>query len=202
MPLHIFRSVLARGAVQITEGIIAVIAEFIKLVGAHTLVELKQFPAVTTFDGDSLWVSKAIPPVVVCGHASASLAHNPVSYENKAKANRLEKFTFMYARTPRDFLKIATPWRWPRGSPVLQSVVIRILPMITRGGGWIGGSDFEVVMNIVWDTYVCWGLRAAFNDAHVHTIVPWFSRSTPMHPETVITAINYGEGGGRVGDIW
>ena len=101
MPLHIFRSVLARGAAQNQEGIIAVVAEYIKLVGAQTLVELQQLPAVTTFDGDSLWVSKAIPPDVVCGHASASLAQNPVSYENFDKASRLEQFTYIYIYMPR-----------------------------------------------------------------------------------------------------
>ena len=96
---------------------------------------------------------------------------------------------------------MATPWRWPRGSLVLTSVVRRIKHMIPAGGTWAGGSEFEVVMNIVWDTYVCWGLRTAFNAVQVHTIVPWFLKSKPMVPGTVITAISYGEGG-RVGDIW
>ena len=52
--------------------------------------------------------------------------------------------------------------------------------MINAQDEWMGGTSFEVVMNVVWDSYNHWGLRAGFNDAEVHTIVPWYARSKPL----------------------
>ena len=52
--------------------------------------------------------------------------------------------------------------------------------MISAQGKWMGGTAFEVVMDVVWDCYNNWGLRAGFNDAATHTIVPWYARSKPV----------------------
>jgi len=163
-----------------TVGFIAVLAEWIKQVGALELAELKPFVAVTTFDGDSLWQSCGIPPIMAFDHASATLELNPVSFENRDKPQRLIKLSYNYCQQPRDFLKIATPWRWPRNSPALASLVRRIRPMVQNK--WLGGTSFETIMNIVWDTYNNWGLRDAFNAPQTHTIVPWFAWGKPLQP--------------------
>ena len=50
-------------------------------------------------------------------------------------------------------------------------------------------------MNVVWDTYNNWGLRAAFNSPETHTIVPWFAWDRPLrcgsdaHPRWGMNAI-------------
>ena len=179
LPFGAFKYVLSEGT-RHTKGFIAVLAEWIKLVGAVRLQELQSFSATTTFDGDSLWQSRAIPPRMKYGHASATLEVNKVSRENRDKGARLERLTYEYCRYPRDFMKIATPWRWPKGSPALQSLVMRIMPMISSSGNWRGGENFEVIMNVAWDTYNNWGLREAFNDPWVHTPVPFFAWERPL----------------------
>ena len=48
------------------------------------------------------------------------------------------------------------------------------------GSAWCGGTDFEVVMDLIWSTFNNWGLRAAFNDAAVYTIVPYYAWGKPV----------------------
>ena len=160
------------------------LAEWIKQVGAFELREIAQFDAVTTFDGDSLWQSQAIPPIMEYGHASATLELNQVSMDNLNKPKRLTKLSYEYCAQRRDFLSMATPWRWPRGSPALQSLVRRIRPMVRKDGTWAGGTSFLVIMHTAWDTYNNWGLRSAFNRPQTHSIVPWFAWSGPLAPGT------------------
>ena len=57
---------------------------------------------------------------------------------------------------------------------------MRIKPLISCGATWRGGENFEVIMNVAWDTYNNWGLREAFNDPWVHTLVPYFAREGPL----------------------
>ena len=121
-----------------------------------------------------------MPPATCCGHAAGALQQNKVSRENVDKPKRMQKFTYQYCRQPRDLLSIATPWRWPTKSPALESLVIRIRPMVRFDGMWQGGTDFDVIMRVVWDTYVVWGLRTAFNLPEVHNIVPYFARGQPF----------------------
>ena len=92
MPFGKFKRALDTGSASV-EGFIAILAEWVKQMAAFELPELKRFDAVTTFDGDSLWQSEAIPPAVVCGHAAATLRVNRVSYENRNKPGRLKKLT-------------------------------------------------------------------------------------------------------------
>jgi len=174
-------------------GFVAVLAEWIKQVAALELEELRPFAAVTTFDGDSLWQRRAVPRTF-CGHAAGTLEVNRVSHENRDKPSRLVRLSYVYCQKPRDFLKMATPLRWPRKSPALRSLVVRIRPFV-RLSSWAGGTSFETVMNAMWDTYTCWGLRDGFNDPETHTIVPWFARGKPLlagsaaHPRWGMAAI-------------
>ena len=180
MPEKQFRAILASNTK--TCGFVAVLSEWLKFSAAESLEDLAPFTAITTFDGDSLWQRRAAPRTF-CGHAAGTLEHNPVSFENKNKPRRLIKLSYLYCMRPRDYLKIATPLRWPRGSPPLRSLVRRIAPFV-RFESWAGGTSYESVMNAIWDTYVCWGLRAAFNDPQVHTPVPWFARDKPLKAGT------------------
>ena len=177
IPYALFEAVLKDGA-ECTKGFIAVLATWIELVAAEKLQQLDEFDAVTMFDMDSLWQSRSVPPQHEFGHASATLAQNPVSFENFDKPRRLERLTYEYCNKPRDFKKIATPIRWPRGSPALSSLVRRIMPMVSPFGSWFGGDRFESIMDTMWDTFNNWGLRASMNDAMVHTPVPWYSAWT------------------------
>jgi len=162
-------------------GFVAVLAEWIKQVAALELDELRPFAAVTTFDGDSLWQRRCVPPRLFSGHAAGTLQVNQVSHENVNKPKRLIKLSYRYCQKPRDFLKIATPMRWPRQSPALRSLVIRIRPFVRSSSwSWCGGSNFETIMDVMWDTYNVWGLREGFNDYHVYTLVPWFAREQPL----------------------
>ena len=174
LPYALFQKVLQDGAERAT-GFIAVFATWIELVAAEKLEQLGEFDAVTMFDMDSLWQSRSVPPQHAFGHASATLALNPVSFENFNMPKRLQRLTYEYCNKPRDFNKIATPIRWPRGSPALSSLVRRIKPMVSPFGLWNGGDRFESIMDIMWDTFNNWGLRAAMNDPMVHTPVPWYS---------------------------
>ena len=184
LPKDRFLMVLEHGT-SLCQGFIAVLAEWIKQVAAAHLEEARDNDAITTFDGDSLWLSRAVPPLVVCGHASATLALNPVSRQNFNLPKRLETLTYEYCTVARDFKRIATPLRWPRGSPALKSLVRRIKPMVTPYGQWRGGENFDVVMDTMWDTYNNWGLRKAFNDPTTHSAVPWFSWSKPCEAGSV-----------------
>ena len=161
-------------------GFIAVLAEWMKQVAALQLPEVQQYPFVTTFDCDSLWRSRAVPPATCCGHAAGTLQQNNVSRENVNKPKRMQKFTYQYCIQPRDLLTIATPWRWPTKSPALESLVIRIMPMVRFDGMWQGGKEFDTIMRVAWDTYVVWGLRTAFNSPEVHSIVPYFAWGKPL----------------------
>ena len=80
----------------------------------------------------------------------------------------------------KDKLILATPWRWPLGSPALRSLVIRIKPMILPFGCWTGGSHFDVIMKTAWDTVNNWGLRSGINEAAVHSFLPYYSWDTPL----------------------
>ena len=170
MPFLVFRRTLCAGSRDI-KGFIAALSDFLKLGGAQNLLQVRAYSACTTFDADTLWQRKAMPPMMAFGHASATLAINNISRENRDKGKRAEKLTYEFCKTVRDFSKIATPFRWPKDSPVLESLNLRIEPMIPQGGGWIGGKDFEIVMNTAWDTYNNWGLREAFNANETYTPV-------------------------------
>jgi len=82
-----------------TTGFVAVLAEWIKQVGARELQVLAPYRVVTTFDCDSLWQRRAIPPIMAYGHASATLQLNPVSFENRNKVKRLIKLCYNYTST-------------------------------------------------------------------------------------------------------
>ena len=179
MPFLVFRRTLCAGSRDI-KGFIAVLSDFLKLGGAQNLPQVRAYSACTTFDADTLWQRKAMPPMMAFGHASATLAINNISRENRDKGKRAEKLTYEFCKTVRDFSKIATPFRWPKDSPVLESLNLRIEPMIPQGGGWIGGKDFEIVMNTAWDTYNNWGLRDGFNRNETYTPVPWFAWDKPL----------------------
>ena len=169
----VFSQVLCNGSALVGDGFIGVIAEWIKLVGAAELDVIREFEAVTICDPDSLWQSRAIPPVIAFGHASATLQVEEVSGEDEDKVTQLKHLTYEHCNRPRDFKKMTTPLRWPRGSPALLSLVRRIKPMVSSFGDWRGGHDVESVMNTVWDTYNNWGLRQAFNDPMTYSAVPW-----------------------------
>ena len=178
LPEDRFQMVLQHGNSHMT-GFIAVLAEWIKQVAASELEGLREYEAITTFDCDSLWLSKAVPPESVYGHAAATLGLNPVSRLNINMPKRIETMTYEYCRRWRDFCRIATPLRWPRGSPALKSLVRRIKPMVTLYGRWAGGADFDVIMNTMWDTYNNWGLRSGFNYPMAYSPVPWYAWSKP-----------------------
>ena len=186
MQLHQFELLLECGSATV-KGFIAVLAEWIKLTGAQEIEELQKFEAVTTFDGDSLWQRRAIPPKMHYGHASGTLELNPVSHENKDMPARWEKLVYDYCTTPLDYLSMATPWRWPTGSPALQSVVVRLKTFVS-GSLW-RGTGFQCIMHTVADTYNNWGLRPAFNEPHVHTPVPWFTWSKPLKRGSVYLGV-------------
>ena len=112
---------------------------------------------------------------------------NPAAYENVDMSGRLNRLTYTYTTVPRDFAKIATPIRWPRGSPALMSLNLRLVPLV-RGGKWGGGGDWEVVMNTIWDTFNNWGLREGINDAIVHTPIPWYLKDKPLKSESALQA--------------
>jgi hypothetical protein len=187
LPKDVFNSTLQHGYSR-TGGFIAVLAEWLKQLGAYKLPELRAYTATTTFDGDSIWRKNAFPPVLGYGHASATLSQNPVSQDNRNPSKRREKLTYTYCMKSHDMLKIATPWRWPTGSPAQESLVARIEGCVwdAHGGHWRGGDEFEVIMDIAWDTYNNWGLRAAFNPATTHTPVPWYAWAQPLAQGSVL----------------
>ena len=175
-------------------GFVAVLAEWLKLVGALRLPQLADYSAVVTFDCDTLWQRKALPSKLVCGHFAGTLGQNPVSRLNRDMGKRLCGLTYNYAREPRDYLVTATPLRFPRGSPALRSLVMRILPLVV-GGRWLGGNSFDQIMNIIADTFNNWGLRASYQDEDVFTPVPYYAWDQPLkdnsaaHHRWGITAI-------------
>ena len=153
----------------------------------HKDPNLQRFQYITTIDCDSLWQKRALPPKHAFGHSAAALLENPAGHENVDLSGRLNRLTYTYTRVPRDFAKIATPIRWPRGSPALMSLNLRLVPLV-RGGKWGGGGDWEVVMNTVWDTFNNWGLREGINDATVHTPIPWYMKDKPLKAGSALQA--------------
>ena len=125
---------------------------------------------------------------MMCGHATATLAQNPVSFENRNMPQRFQKLTYMYANKARDFNFIATPWRWPTGSPALRSLIIRIKPMVGVSGEWKGGAEFDSIMRTAWDTVNNWGLRSGMNLPQVHSIVPFYAWKKPLEPGSATNA--------------
>ena len=188
-----FQELLASQTPQL-KGFVAVLAEWLKLVAASQLPEIAKYDAVVTFDCDTLWQRKALPSNLVFGHFSGTLAQNPVSRKNRNMPKRLSNLTYQYAREPRDYLSTATPLRFPRGSPALRSLVMRILPMV-RGERWLGNNSFDQIMNVIADTFNNWGLRASYQTADVFTPVPYFAWDKPLqdnsasNPRWGLTAI-------------
>ena len=130
---------------------------------------------------DSLWQMEAIPPTMVCGHASTTLEQNRVSQQNRNMPSRLEALTYDYCVKPKDYLRNATLMRWPKGSPALESLVRRIRPMVDMTAAkWVGGDDFLTVMHCLHDSFVCWVLRGGFNSPDVHTPIPYFAWGQPL----------------------
>ena len=148
---------------------------------------MQRFQYITTIDCDSLWQQRALPPKHAFGHSAAALQENPAAYENVDLSARLNRLTYTHTSVPRDYAKTATPLRWPRGSPALKSLNLRLVPLI-RGGKWGGGNDWEVVMNTIWDTFNNWGLRAGINDAIVHTPIPWYLKDKPLKADSALQA--------------
>ena len=179
-----FKEILKSCASQM-DGFIALLADFLKAKAALHHPELQRHSATTVIDADTIWLKPAEPPNTFCGHAFATLAVNPVSRENRHPAQRKIKHMLEYCSEPGDMRKILTPFRWPANSPALQSFVMRMESIVgstggVRGGGWCGGKEYEVFMDLAWRCVNDWGLRAAFNPCEVHTIVPWYARGKPL----------------------
>ena len=172
MAFSVFQKTLRAGS-QSIKDFIAVLSDILKLGGAGNLPEVQAYSACTTFDCDTLWQRKAMPPMMAFGHASATVAIDRRVREGWQKElEKLERLTYEFCKKARDFSKIAKPFRWPKGSPALESLILRISPLIPQGGGWIGGFDDEIVMNTAWDTYNNWGLRNAFNENETYKPAP------------------------------
>ena len=185
MPRTEFEDVLLSGNEEI-HGCIALIADILKSVCAEKHPRMAHYDYTTIIDCDSIWLQKAVPPRQAWGHATATLMENKASHLNANISKRLNHLSYQYCRNARDFAKVATPVRWPKGSPALASMNLRIVPFI-NSGVWKGGIDFEVVMNVMWDTMNNWGLRSGMNDALVHTPVPWFAREKPLTQDSAIS---------------
>jgi len=44
---------------------------------------------------------------------------------------------------------------------------------------WTAAQEFDVIMNVIWDTYNNWGLREGINAAAVHSPVPYYAWDKP-----------------------
>ena len=136
MAFSVFQKTLRAGS-QSIKDFIAVLSDILKLGGAGNLPEVQAYSACTTFDCDTLWQRKAMPPMMAFGHASATVAIDRRVREGWQKElEKLERLTYEFCKKARDFSKIAKPFRWPKGSPALESLNLRISPMIPQGGGW------------------------------------------------------------------
>ena len=189
MPRHEFERVLLTGEEEI-QGVIALIAEILKNVCAEKHPMLATHDYTTIIDCKSLFLSRAMPTRHAFGHATATLIDNTRFGTREGTryysiSARLNKLTYTYCRCVRDFARIATPTRWPKGSPALASLNQRQVPLISSGI-WKGGRDHEVVMNILWDTINNWGLRGGMNDAICYTPVPLNVRDLPLKKDSAL----------------
>ena len=114
---------------------------------------------------------------------------NPVSLLNRDKALRLLNLTLDYCREPRDFLKLATPLRFPKGSPMLQSLVATLSFCFPGNGRPREPSgnpcrNYDFVMDTIKQHINDSGLRSAFCEPTAFSPIPYFAWSTPLQSGT------------------
>lgn len=99
--------------------------------------------------------------------------------------------TLNYCVAPRDYLKLATPLRFPRGSPMLANLVAKLQQCFPAEGPPrdMHGKpckEYDFVMDILRGAINKHGLRGAFQQPMVFSPVPYFAWSKPLEAGTAL----------------
>ena len=106
---------------------------------------------------------------------------------------RLIELFSNYCLRPRDHLSIATPFRIPRGSPFLKSVLHEMRqcfpesgkPILSGHGPEHPYDDFNNVMNVFRKQVNVHGLSDAFQEARVFSLIPDTTKDACLQKDSV-----------------
>jgi hypothetical protein len=179
MPLDLFKKLHENGEQKI-KGFIAPLSDYLRLLACRS----SDANASWLIDCDTMWLRSAFMDYYV-GHCFGTFHVNPVSRENRNKAQRLIKLTLEYCQAPRDYWKSATPYRFPKGSPMLTALVDSLGRCFPQGGvpQELDGSactNYDFVMAIVKTHINDFGLRPAYKEPMVFSPVPYFAWGQPL----------------------
>jgi hypothetical protein len=184
LSLDSFLKLLRNGEKSI-KGFIAPLSDYVRLLACS----VSGADASWLIDCDTLWLRSALMKYYV-GHCFGTFQQNPKSYANRDMAKRLIKLTLDYCKVPRDYLKPATPYRFPKGSPMLAALVESLGRCFPQSGMPIelDGSkctDYNFVMGIVKQHVNDFGLRSAYTEPMVFSPVPYFAWQKPLESGSV-----------------
>ena len=184
MPLDRFQELLRNGEKDI-KGFIAPLSDYVRLMACSS----SGANASWLIDCDTLWLRSALMPYYV-GHCFGTFHVNPVAFANRDMAKRMIKLTLDYCQAPRDFLKTATPYRFPKGSPMLAALLESLGRCFPQSGMPIAldgsrCSDYNFVMEIVKKHINDFGLRGAYQDPMMFSPVPYYAWQKPLETGSV-----------------
>ena len=192
LPRHEFEAKLAAGSEKM-EGFIALLADIVKMwafVRIPTFFERHE--VVNTIDVDVLWFRRNYPPRRAYGHAFGTHALNKSTRRNRQLLQYLaEERTVDYCICPRDFLALATPYRFPKGSPFLQALA-QTFEGYFDGDSW-SPPDFDdldkderflTAMRTVSAQINISGLRGGYNNPDLYCPVEYYRWNMPLNADT------------------
>ena len=143
-----------------------------------------QHPAAWFFDMDCIHVGPGWP----CqrsrhGFVFGTFSKNPGGRENRKGADqrRIDE-SLDYCRKPRDQLKLASPFRFPKGNPLLPVVIDWLLQYFASAKPVRPDSEeYDMpFMDKMKEQVVAWGLEAAFAPSDAYCVMPYYAWTKPI----------------------
>ena len=131
-------------------------------------------------DCDSMWLRK--PEVVMegpaYGHVFGSMQAQGLRHGPEKSARH---WLLNYLKEPGDKLYLSTPFRFPKGSPMLEEFVDWMRQLLLEGRlAHPQVSNYNTIMQKAVDLIQTWGLEKAITESHVFSPIPYWCRKEKL----------------------
>ena len=164
--------------------VICLLADILRFKYAASLSK-DQFDSVTIADVDLTWFRKYDPALGWLGFAFASCVENPCSFENRMYTDRQLRFIRDYLKEPGDRRKVLFPMTFLTDSPILETIITALAPLIASDTWDASCSDWDHIMDVCKSAINDHGLRTAVVHEDLFCPVPWYLRNKPLDENTV-----------------
>lgn len=164
--------------------VICLLADILRFKYAASLSK-DHFDSVTIADVDLIWFRKYDTALGWLGFAFASCVENPCSFENKKYTDRQLRFVRDYLKEPGDRRKVLFPMTFLTASPILETIIIALAPLILTDTWDVSCSDWDHIMDVCKSAINDHGLRKAVVHENIFCPVAWYLRNKPLEKNSV-----------------